>query len=193
MHMKCKVVFMMLFASVLSVHAQTVSDSLSTEMLDQAVVSSVRVQKNAPFAVANVKRADLETFSKTGRELPFLFSYTPGVLAWSDNGTGVGTSYLRIRGAGDSRINVTIDGMPLNSPEDECVFWANMNSYSAMLESVQIQRGAGSSTSAPHLPRPPRIPRAVPPGASCAPRLLRPLLVAAGGYHSSGTAGYPAR
>ena len=53
---------------------------------------------------------------------------------------------MRIRGAGDSRINVTIDGVPLNSPEDQCVFWANMNSYGSLLGSVQIQRGVGSST-----------------------------------------------
>ena len=67
-------------------------------------------------------------------------------MSWSGNGLGIGTSYLRIRGAGDSRINVTVDGVPLNSPEDQCVFWANMNSYSALMESVQIQRGVGSST-----------------------------------------------
>ena len=53
---------------------------------------------------------------------------------------------MRIRGAGDSRINVTLDGVPLNSPEDQCVFWANMNSYGALLGSVQIQRGVGTST-----------------------------------------------
>ena len=53
---------------------------------------------------------------------------------------------MRIRGAGDSRINVTLDGVPLNSPEDQCVFWANMNSYGSLLGSVQIQRGVGTST-----------------------------------------------
>jgi len=51
---------------------------------------------------------------------------------------------MRIRGAGDSRINVTLDGVPLNSPEDQCVFWANMNGYSALLSDVQIRRGVGS-------------------------------------------------
>ena len=59
---------------------------------------------------------------------------------------GTGTSYMRIRGAGDSRINVTLDGVPLNSPEDQCVFWANMNSYGSLLGNVQIQRGVGTST-----------------------------------------------
>lgn len=75
-----------------------------------------------------------------------LIAHTPGVIAWSENGVGTGTSYMRIRGAGGSRINVTLDGVPLNSPEDQTVFWANMNSYGTLLGSVQIQRGVGSST-----------------------------------------------
>ncbi|MBQ6204277.1 MAG: TonB-dependent receptor plug domain-containing protein [Prevotella sp.] len=121
-------------------------DSLRMEQLQEVVVKGVWVQKNAPFAVANIKKDELQKFSKTGKELPFLFAQTPGILAWGENGLGTGTSYLRIRGAGDSRINVTLDGVPMNSPEDQCVFWANMNSYSSLLGGVQIQRGVGTST-----------------------------------------------
>ena len=121
-------------------------DSTQVERLQEVVVKGVRAQKNAPYAVANIKKAQLNEFSKTGKELPLLFSQTPGVLAWSENGLGTGTTYMRIRGAGDSRINVTLDGVPLNSPEDQCVFWANMNSYGSLLGSVQIQRGVGTST-----------------------------------------------
>lgn len=123
-----------------------VYDSTRVEHLQEVVVKGVRAQKNAPYAVSNIKKAQLSEFSKTGRELPFLFSQTPGVMAWSDNGLGTGSTYMRIRGAGDSRINVTLDGVPLNAPEDQCVFWANMNSYGALLGSVQIQRGVGTST-----------------------------------------------
>ncbi len=122
------------------------NDTTKFEMLNEVIVSSVRVQKDAPFAVTNIKKAELNDFSKTGQELPFLFAKTPGIIAWSENGVGTGTSYMRIRGAGDSRINVTLDGVALNSPEDQCVFWANMNSYSSLLSSVQIQRGVGTST-----------------------------------------------
>ena len=121
-------------------------DSTKVEKLSEVVVSGVRAQKNAPFAVSNIKKKQLSDFSKTGRELPFLFSQSPGVVAWSENGVGTGTTYMRIRGAGDSRINVTLDGVPLNSPEDQCVFWANMNGYGSLLGSVQIQRGVGTST-----------------------------------------------
>ena len=121
-------------------------DSLAVEQLQEVVVGAVRAPKNAPFAVANIGRRELQEFSTTGIELPMLFARTPGILAWSENGVGTGTSYMRIRGAGGSRINVTLDGVPLNSPEDQTVFWANMNSYGALMGSVQIQRGVGAST-----------------------------------------------
>ena len=127
----------------------TEGDSVSTlndQQIEEVVVQGVRVQKNAPFAVANIKKAELREFAQSGQELPFLLSKTPGVMAWGDNGVGTGTSFLRIRGAGDSRINVTIDGVPLNSPEDQQVFWANMNGYAHMLGSLQVQRGVGTST-----------------------------------------------
>ena len=121
-------------------------DSTKVEKLSEVVVKGVRAQKNAPYAISNLKKKELNDFSKTGRELPFLFAQTPGVVAWSENGMGTGTTYMRIRGAADSRINVTLNGVPLNSPEDQCVFWANMNSYGSLLGSVQIQRGVGTST-----------------------------------------------
>ena len=141
-------VFAALFV-VASVNAQNnnaVNDTTKYELLNEVVVSGVRVQENAPFAVTNIMKEELSEFSKTGQELPFLFAKTPGIIAWSENGVGTGTSYMRIRGAGDSRINVTLDGVSLNSPEDQCVFWANMNSYGSLLGSVQIQRGVGTST-----------------------------------------------
>ncbi|MBR6437746.1 MAG: TonB-dependent receptor [Bacteroidales bacterium] len=133
-------------ANVNAQNENVVFDTTNFEMLQEVVVSGVKVQKNAPFAVSNIKKTELDEFSKSGQELPFLFSRTPGIIAWSENGLGTGTSYMRIRGAGDSRINVTLDGVPLNSPEDQCVFWANMNSYGSLLGSVQIQRGVGTST-----------------------------------------------
>ncbi len=126
--------------------SNNVDDTLRVEMLNEVIISGVRIQKNAPYAVSNLQKVELNDFSKTGQELPFLFAKTPGIIAWSENGVGTGTSYMRIRGAGDSRINVTLDGVSLNSPEDQCVFWANMNSYGSLLGSVQIQRGVGTST-----------------------------------------------
>ena len=149
-----KTLLLVAAATALNAHGQQTvqnrvepqQDSLKMERLQEVVVSGVRTQKNAPYATTNIKRQELASFSTTGQELPFLFARTPGVLAWSENGMGTGTTYMRIRGAGDSRINVTLDGVPLNSPEDQCVFWTNMNSYASLLGSVQIQRGVGTST-----------------------------------------------
>ncbi|MBR4269213.1 MAG: TonB-dependent receptor plug domain-containing protein [Prevotella sp.] len=137
----------MMFAAVVSAQKSSVTyDSTKVERLQELVVNGVRAQNNAPFAMSKISKKSLNEFSKTGKELPFLFAQTPGVIAWSENGMGTGTTYMRMRGSGDSRINVTLDGVPLNSPEDQCVFWANMNSYASLLGSVQIQRGVGSST-----------------------------------------------
>ena len=129
-----------------AVWAQATIDTVKVHQLNEVVVKGVRAAKEAPYAVANIKKSELQQFSRTGKELPFLLSRTPGILAWGENGLGTGTSYMRIRGAAGSRINVTLDGVALNSPEDQAVFWANMNSYAALLGSVQIQRGVGSST-----------------------------------------------
>ena len=135
---------MMVASVALSAHAQ--NDSLKMERLQEVVVKGVRTLTAAPFADVNIDQRRLNQFSTSGQELPFLFSRSPGVMAWSENGLGTGTTYMRIRGASDSRINVTIDGVPLNSPEDQCVFWANMNSYGALLKNVQIHNGVGTST-----------------------------------------------
>lgn len=129
-----------------SVCAQAVGDSLRQAELQEIVVKGVRAGHDAPFAVSNIGKRELGVFAKTGRELPFLFAGTPGVVAWGENGLGTGTTYMRVRGAAGSRLNVTLDGVALNSPEDQTVFWANMNSYAALLGSAQIQRGIGTST-----------------------------------------------
>ena len=186
------------------------ADSLQIEQLQEVVVGAVRAAKDAPFAVANIRRADLQDFSTTGIELPMLFARTPGILAWSENGVGTGTSYMRIRGAGGSRINVTLDGVPLNSPEDQTVFWANMNSYGALMGSVQIQRGVGSSTNGDGafggtIALGTRAPSLVPTaelnasygswntmnlGVNASTGLLFNHLILEGGYHQTTTDGY---
>ena len=83
------------------------ADTLRLKQLNEVVIDGVRAHENEPFATTEISRQELDSYSKSGRELPFLFSRTPGVIAWSENGTGIGTTYMRIRGAADSRINVT--------------------------------------------------------------------------------------
>ncbi len=131
-----------------SVHvAESGEKSISSEVtsLQEVTVKAVSAPKDAPFAVSRISMPELQEFSTGGQELPYLFARTPGVVAWSENGLGTGTVYMRMRGSAGSRINVTLDGVPLNSPEDQTVFWANMNSYASLLGSVHMQRGVGSS------------------------------------------------
>ena len=135
-----------LMGNTISAQELANEDSIRMEHMQEVVISGVRAKNDAPFAVTNIKKTELQEHSKTGRELPLLLAKTPGIMAWGENGLGTGTTYMRIRGVRDARINVTLDGVPLNSPEDQCVFWANMNSYSALLGSVQVQRGVGTST-----------------------------------------------
>lgn len=144
--MKRMVIFASALTCVSGIMAQNVADTLRSQQLNEVIVAGVRATKNAPYAVANINKSELQTFSKQGRELPFLFARTPGIIAWGENGLGTGTAAMRVRGTGASRINVTLDGVSLNSPEDQAVFWANMNSYAALLGSIQIQRGIGTST-----------------------------------------------
>lgn len=186
------------------------ADSIMLADLQEVVVKGVRAQQNAPFAVANLNKQQLKNFSASGQELPLLFAQTPGVLAWSENGMGIGTTHMRIRGAAGSRINVTLDGVALNSPEDQTVFWANMNSYAALLGSAQIQRGIGTSTNGDGafggsislaMAAPSETPRlevtgaygsynSYHTGASFSTGLLWGHLIFDGAYHETGTDGY---
>lgn len=200
----------MSMAGMVCAQSNADQDTTKVKEMQELVVRAVRAPKYAPFAVTNVNQNTLEEFGRTGQELPMLFSRTPGVLAWSDNGLGTGTTYMRIRGAADSRINVTVDGVPLNSPEDQSVFWANMNSYASLMGSAQIQRGVGTSTNGDGafggtLALNTKAPALTPSleitgnygsyntynvGGSFSSGLLWNHLVANGAYHHTGTDGY---
>ncbi|MBO7068445.1 MAG: TonB-dependent receptor [Bacteroidaceae bacterium] len=196
-------------AGICGVYAQK-ADSTKVKELVEVTVKPVKAPDNAPFAVSKIGMGELEQFSKTGQELPFLFARTPGVLAWSENGLGTGTTYMRIRGAATSRINVTLDGVALNSPEDQCVYWVNMNSYASFLGGVQIQRGVGTSTNGDGafggtVALQTRMPRLTPQlevtasygsyntynvGGNFSSGLLINHLLIDGAYHHTGTDGY---
>ena len=81
-----------------------------------------------------------------GQDLPTLLEFTPSVVTTSDAGAGIGYSGIRIRGVDASRINVTINGIPVNDPESHDVYWVNMPDLVGSVENIQIQRGVGSST-----------------------------------------------
>jgi iron complex outermembrane receptor protein len=120
-------------------------DSVRIVSLDEVVVNALRASHNTPMAVTNVGKAQIQR-TNVCQDLPYLLGQTPSVTVTSDNGLGIGTTYFRVRGSDNSRVNFTVDGVPINDSEDQSVFWANMNSFAAGLESIQIQRGVGTST-----------------------------------------------
>lgn len=109
-----------------------------------AVVTSVATEQT-PVAYWNVSKRDIAKLNN-GQDLPQLLRFTPSVVTTSDAGNGVGYTGLRIRGSDASRINVTVNGIPLNDSESQGVFWVNTPDLGSSADGIQIQRGVGTST-----------------------------------------------
>jgi len=112
---------------------------------EEIIVSSTRVGKGAPATVTNVSKEEIAK-NNLGQDIPYLLQQTPSVVSTSDAGAGIGYTGIRIRGSDASRINVTVNGIPINDAESHGVFWVNMPDLASSLNSVQIQRGIGTST-----------------------------------------------
>ena len=108
-------------------------------------VVATRAGENSPFAVENISSEKLKAIN-TGEALPELLSISPSLVSSTENGTPFGNTKFRIRGSDPSRINVTVDGIPLNDAESQTVFWVNMTDFTESLSDIQIQRGVGAST-----------------------------------------------
>ena len=79
------------------------------------------------------------------QDVPMLLAETPGVHAYSDAGNGIGYSYVKVRGFGQRRVAVTINGIPLNDPQSHEVYWVDHPDLLAGARSIQVQRGVGSA------------------------------------------------
>lgn len=112
---------------------------------EEFIVSGTRASATTPTTFQVI---DKETLGKDnlGQDLPILLNYTPSIVTHSDAGTGVGYTGLRIRGTDQTRINVTVNGIPLNDAESHGVFWVNMPDFVSSVDNIQIQRGVGTST-----------------------------------------------
>jgi iron complex outermembrane receptor protein len=117
----------------------------SVLMSGEIFVSALRVDESTPIAYSNISRADIEQ-NNMGQDIPYLVQNTPSVVSTSDAGAGIGYTGLRIRGVDPGRINVTINGIPLNDSESHGVFWVNMPDLASSTQNIQIQRGVGTST-----------------------------------------------
>lgn len=129
----------------LTVSGETLPDSLKQIKLEEVVVSSIRAGSNTPIAYSNLNASQIKK-TNTARNIPFVLQTLPSVVAYSEDGLGVGNTSLRIRGTDATRINVTLNGMPLNNPESQEVYWVNIPDISNSLQSIQLQRGVGTST-----------------------------------------------
>ena len=127
--------------------AETLSDVDSLKMfeLQELQVRSLRATKNTPVAYTDMGKVELQSVNH-GQDVPYILSLTPSITTTSDAGNGIGYTSLRVRGTDPSRINITANGVPLNDPESSTVFWVNMGDFASSVQSMQIQRGVGTST-----------------------------------------------
>jgi iron complex outermembrane recepter protein len=114
-------------------------------MSEEFVVEALRANASTPMTFQNISSEELDA-NNLAQDLPILLNQAVSVVTTSDAGAGVGYTGLRIRGSDATRINVTVNGVPLNDPESHGVFWVNMPDFATSTENIQIQRGVGTST-----------------------------------------------
>ncbi len=135
-----------LIISPLNILAQNQVDSIQvTKLLNQVNVNALRAGNKTPVAFTNISKSEIEKVN-LGQDMPYMISLTPSLVTTSDAGAGIGYTGFRIRGSDPTRINVTINGIPLNDSESQGVWWVNMPDLSSSIENIQIQRGVGTST-----------------------------------------------
>jgi iron complex outermembrane receptor protein len=113
--------------------------------LKEVVIQATQVSSNSPVSHSNYSRDQLSK-QYHAQDIPFLLSAVPSLVETSDAGTGTGYSGLRIRGSDPTRVNITLNGIPVNDAESQGVFWVNMPDLVSSVSEIQVQRGVGSST-----------------------------------------------
>ena len=113
--------------------------------LNEVVVQSIRVKYSSPISHSNISKAEL-SLRNLGQDLPILLNFLPSIITTSDAGNGVGYTGIRIRGVSPQSTNITINGIPFNDPESHGTYWVNLPDFTSSIESLQVQRGVGTST-----------------------------------------------
>ena len=117
----------------------------SAQLTEEVVIFATRANDKTPTTFTHVKKEVIER-QNFGQDIPMLLNWTPSMVTTSDAGAGIGYTGLRIRGSDASRINVTINGIALNDSESQGVFWVNTPDLASSVQSIQVQRGVGTST-----------------------------------------------
>jgi iron complex outermembrane recepter protein len=114
-------------------------------MTGEVLVSATRAKDKTPVAYTNITGEEIAA-RNMGQDIPYLLQLTPSFVATSDAGAGVGYTNFRIRGTDLNRINVTVNGIPLNDAESHGTWFVDLPDLASSLENVQVQRGVGTST-----------------------------------------------
>jgi iron complex outermembrane receptor protein len=137
-------IFFFLF-SLVSFSQEKQKDTTKVNQLDEVLVSAVRVTTKTPVSFSNLDKKEIAP-RNLGQDIPVLMNYLPSVVTTSDAGNGMGYTGIRVRGSDATRVNVTINGIPYNDSESHGTYWVNMPDFASSLESIQLQRGVGTST-----------------------------------------------
>ena len=137
------------FTTTVNAHNNTQLEDILLEetglFVKPVEISSLRAGKNSPFVNTTLSAADIRK-ENLGQDLPILLDQQPGVVTNSDAGTGIGYTGMRVRGSDITRINVTVNGIPINDAESQGTFFVNMPDFASNVSSIQLQRGVGTST-----------------------------------------------
>ncbi|MBR1546122.1 MAG: TonB-dependent receptor [Prevotella sp.] len=139
-----RVFLMMLLGAAMTAQAEE-TDTLKSVELQNVQVVATRATKKTPVAFTNMNKEQLKSVNY-GQDIPYLLSLTPSITMTSDAGNGIGYTSLRVRGTDPSRINITANGVPMNDAESAQLYWVNMGDFASSVQSMQIQRGVGTST-----------------------------------------------
>ncbi len=112
---------------------------------DEVIIQGTRAGEKTPMAVQNIPKREIKSLN-LGQDIPFLLNSSPSVVTTSDAGASVGYTGMRIRGTDMNRINVTLNGIPLNDAESHNVYWVDIPDFASSVDNLQIQRGVGTST-----------------------------------------------
>ncbi|MBK6346457.1 MAG: TonB-dependent receptor [Bacteroidales bacterium] len=122
-----------------------ISMEQSPVLTEETIITATRANDKTPVAYQNLSAEEINR-NNQGRDIPFLLEQMPATVVTSDAGSGVGYTGFRIRGTDMNRINITVNGIPLNDAESHSVFWVNMPDFASSVGSLQVQRGVGTST-----------------------------------------------
>lgn len=117
----------------------------TAQSLERLTVTAVRASDIAPIAQTTLDRASLGR-DYSGQDVPLTLRQAPSVTAYSESGSLLNYSYFRVRGIDQSRVNITLDGIPLNEPEDQQIYFSDFPDLTSSVQSMQVQRGVGTSS-----------------------------------------------